>query len=252
MPRNDEPINTSMNTVIVFADMGRSVDKNIEHGDDAAASIIQQRLQDIESSLRRVDPAFKRISGTGDGWMCFGENAIRLFEEAVKIQAIWKAWPTPMHKSLHMAAKIAIGIGSFPMSADGDYHSTSINLTRRILDFCPEQGVVVTEAVRAIIQTAGYSDKLIRVSEKLKGFPGEESYYEVDGEFLRTEGSRIPVRERDAIDKGKLQQKPVAVDDNVPVKEDKDFWKIFGVLVAIFVTIVVVASFYIYYFEIHK
>lgn len=174
-----------MNRVIIFVDIVKSVDAKVAQGDAEANRMIQQRLQDIESALRLADPTVQRSIGQGDGILLLGTDPVILFHAAVMLQGGWISWP------VGRAAKLSLGMGEFEETTDGDFRGSAIDLASRILSLCPEGGVVVTESIRACVQSAGFAGKLIRLEAELKGF-GQEVYYEADGKYIPSEGSRQP------------------------------------------------------------
>jgi len=166
-----------MNTeerVIVFVDVVGSTALKVEKGDAVGSTEIAKKLDAIETVLRAADPTATRHGPSeGDSFLLTGSDTFALFQGAVNAQIAERVWGSSV------TTRVAMGRGEFEVMADGRFKSlrgSSIDLARRILEFCTPSGVVVTESVRNAVRSAGYGSQLTRRTENLKGF-GEETFY---------------------------------------------------------------------------
>ena len=166
--------------VIVFVDVIGSTALKVEKGDAVGSAEIAKKLDNIETLLCAADSTAERHGPSeGDSFLLTGSNAFALFHSAVNAQITEKVWGSAIN------TRISIGRGEFEVMDDGQFKSlrgSSIDLTRRILEYCAPSGVVVTEEVRNAVRAAGYGKQLIRQSENLKGF-GDETFYAMDLEL---------------------------------------------------------------------
>jgi class 3 adenylate cyclase len=169
---------------IVFVDVVGSTALKVEQGDSTGAAEVANKLNKIEAALVKADPTAKRHGPSeGDSFLLIGSNTLALFKAAVNFQALEMVWNSSM------SVRISVGRGAFEAMPDGNFQSlrgSSIDMARRILEYCNPFGVVITEYVREIVRSAGLGGSLTRCEEELKGF-GLEVFY-TTGKEDRKEG----------------------------------------------------------------
>lgn len=173
-----------MSFVIATADLVGSTQIKMRYGQEIAVRRIRAALELVRDDLCRADEhLFQAVPYAGDSILLLGgleANAPEVYHRAVIHQAIFRAW----HMG-RLPLKLALGYGAYQaIEVDGraDYHGSDLDMLYAICAHCPPGGLVVTPAMYALLDQAGFGLRFYERVEPLKGF-GEALFYESNGEY---------------------------------------------------------------------
>jgi len=172
-----------MSDVSLICDVVDSQGIKARYTQTTAINKIRSALERAQESLCRVDPDLGRNGPyRGDSFLLIGgSNPVEILRAAVLHQAEFVAW----HYT-RLAIKIAIGYVEYEtrIESNGEksIHGKDIDDLNGISEFCPDGGVVVNRAMYVLLFDAGFGDRFIECTEKLK--TGVTiTYYEDKGDY---------------------------------------------------------------------
>jgi hypothetical protein len=181
-------------------------------GDKRANVMIGAALNLAEETYRAADQTLTTAGpSSGDSiLMIGGSDAVEIYRASIAHQSTFRAWYYN-----RMPVKIAIGFGEFESIEDsrgGFSHSRGkdLDFLYRILDFCPPAGVVVTPAMFAILDEAGFGERFIKVQEDLKGY-GLRVFYESNGDYQISPDHRQRAKRRKTDLEPKVEPKQTTI-----------------------------------------
>ncbi len=142
---------------IAFADLAGYTRYTEEEGEEEALSFVERFIDSVADTL----PDGARIVKTiGDEVMIVGQDPRTLCEWAVGFQALFDERPAP-RIGLHSGAAIY---------RDGDYFGREVNLAARVVARARGSEVLITDAVRDVVDRCDHLDFEDIGQVKLKGF----------------------------------------------------------------------------------